>query len=179
MTESPRRNILLMNRSLFTGLAFFFPFPVFGTSVHISLTFSRTILQWRSKAFTRPSNFLLFRQLMSTWVLFLTDIVSTERGPVENSSSSVFSVSSSIGLAPLMVTVQASPPSLQSSCNSDDLKEKENEGGRRRRRNRYSKKLEIAQAAKTRNLPRKKTRGTQKTQERRLGFWMGLWNSGM
>jgi hypothetical protein len=78
-----------------------------------------------------------------------------------------------------MVTVQASPPSLQSSCNSDDLKEKENEGGRRRRRNRYSKKLEIAQAAKTRNLPRKKTRGTQKTQERRLGFWMGLWNSGM
>ncbi len=30
MKESPRRNILLMNRSLFTGLAFFFPFPVFG-----------------------------------------------------------------------------------------------------------------------------------------------------
>ncbi len=28
MTESPRRNILLMNRSLFTGLAFFLPFPV-------------------------------------------------------------------------------------------------------------------------------------------------------
>ncbi len=62
-----------------------------------------------------------------------------------------------------MVTVQASsPPSLQSSCNRDDLKEKENEGGRRRRRNRCSKKLEIAQAAKTRSLPRKKTRGTQK-----------------
>jgi hypothetical protein len=78
-----------------------------------------------------------------------------------------------------MVTVQASRPSLQSSCNSDDLKEKENEGGRRRQRNRCTKKLEIAQAAKTRSSPRKKTRGTQKTQERRLRFWMGLWNSGM
>jgi hypothetical protein len=77
-----------------------------------------------------------------------------------------------------MVTVQASRPSLQSSCNSDDLKEKENEGGRRQR-NRCSKKVEIAQAAKTRSSPRKKTRGTQKTQERRLRFWMGLWNSGM
>jgi hypothetical protein len=78
-----------------------------------------------------------------------------------------------------MVTVQASPPSLQSSCNCDDLKEKENEGGRRRRRNRCSKKLEIAQATNTRSLPLKKKRSTQKTQERRLGFWMGLCNSGM
>jgi len=78
-----------------------------------------------------------------------------------------------------MVTVQASPPSLQSSCNSDDLKEKENEGGRRRQRNRCRKKFEIAKAGKTRSSPRKKTRGTQKTQELRLGFWMGLWNSGM
>lgn len=31
ITESPRRNILLINLSLFTGSAFFFPFPVFGT----------------------------------------------------------------------------------------------------------------------------------------------------
>lgn len=88
ITESPRRNILLMNLSLFTGCAFFFPFPVFGTSVHISLTFSRTILQWRSKALTRPSSFLLFRQLIRTCVLFLTLIIRTERGPVLNSSSS-------------------------------------------------------------------------------------------
>ena len=36
------------------------------TSVHISLTFSRTMLQWRSNAFTRPSSFLLLRQFMST-----------------------------------------------------------------------------------------------------------------
>jgi hypothetical protein len=28
MTESPRKNILLMKRSLFTGLAFFLPLPV-------------------------------------------------------------------------------------------------------------------------------------------------------
>jgi len=73
MTESPRKNIFEMKRSLLTGLAFFFPFPDFGFSVHISFTFSRTMLQCRSKAFTRPSSFLLFRQLMSTCVLFLTD----------------------------------------------------------------------------------------------------------
>jgi hypothetical protein len=33
------------------------------------LTFSRTMLQWRSKALTRPSSFLLFLQLISTCVL--------------------------------------------------------------------------------------------------------------
>jgi len=88
MTESPRKNIFEMKRSLLTGLAFFFPFPDFGFSVHISFTFSRTMLQCRSKAFTRPSSFLLFRQLMSTCVLFLTDWVRTESGPVWNSSSS-------------------------------------------------------------------------------------------
>ena len=42
ITESPRRNILLMYLSLFTGLAFFAPLPAFGTSVHISFTFSST-----------------------------------------------------------------------------------------------------------------------------------------
>lgn len=137
ITESPRRNILLINLSLLTATAFFFPFPVLGTwrinkklwlsgafctsfkskthcpgnlknnknnlvtggfwskthlakdknprhnthcpkklikivenkqtSVHISLTFSRTILQWRSNALTRPRSFLLFLQLMSTY----------------------------------------------------------------------------------------------------------------
>lgn len=100
ITESPRRNILLINLSLLTGRAFFLPFPVFGTwtkndtnyiwsclqkckknhddnneawfilkptSVHISLTFSRTMLQCRSKALTRPKSFLLFLQLISTW----------------------------------------------------------------------------------------------------------------
>lgn len=72
MTESPRKNleqstldnhvmmgwdgrvdwithILLMKRSLFTPL----PFPPLGFSVHISFTFSSTMLQWRSKALTR------------------------------------------------------------------------------------------------------------------------------
>lgn len=34
MTESPRKNILLMNLSLLTGLAFL-PLPAFGVSVHI------------------------------------------------------------------------------------------------------------------------------------------------
>lgn len=33
MTESPRRNILLMNRSLLAGVAFFFPLPFCTVSV--------------------------------------------------------------------------------------------------------------------------------------------------
>ena len=46
ITESPRRNILAINLSLFTGLPFFCPFPVFGISVHISLTWSNTNETW-------------------------------------------------------------------------------------------------------------------------------------
>ena len=38
MTESPLKNIFEMYRSLFTGLAFFLPLPVFGTSVQTSFT---------------------------------------------------------------------------------------------------------------------------------------------
>ena len=45
MTESPLKNILEMKRSLLTGLDFFLPLPVLGTSVHISFTFSSTMLQ--------------------------------------------------------------------------------------------------------------------------------------
>lgn len=52
ITESPRRNILEMYLSLFTGLDFFFPLPVLGTSVHISFTFSKTILQCLQRNFT-------------------------------------------------------------------------------------------------------------------------------
>lgn len=36
------------------------------TSVHISFTFSKTMLQCLSKALTRPSSFLLFLQLIRT-----------------------------------------------------------------------------------------------------------------
>merc|ERR1719347_1740576 len=96
MTESPRRNILEMNLSLLTGLAFFLPLPVFGSSVHISLTPSRTMLQCLSNAFTLPSNFLLFLQLISTCVLFFTESVSTLKGPVWNSSCSLASLSSGV-----------------------------------------------------------------------------------
>lgn len=88
MTESPRKNIFDINLSLLTGFTFFFPLPVRGTSVHISFTLSRTMLQCRSNALTRPSSFLLLRQLIKTCVLFLTDWVSTDNGPVLNSSSS-------------------------------------------------------------------------------------------
>jgi len=85
-----------MKRSLLTGLDFFLPFPDRGTSVHISLTFSRTMLQCRSNALTLPRSFLLFRQLMSTCVLFFTDCVNTDSGPVLNSSSSRLASSSGV-----------------------------------------------------------------------------------
>ena len=87
ITESPRKNIFAIYLSLLIGLAFF-PFPVFGISYHISLTFSNTMLQCLSKAFTRPNNFLLLRQLIKTCVLFLTEDIRTDNGPVLNSSSS-------------------------------------------------------------------------------------------
>lgn len=102
ITLSPRKNIFATYLSLLTGFAFF-PFPLFGVSVHISLQFSKTMLQWRSNARTLANIFLLFRQLINTWVLSLTDWVSTDRGPVLNSSSSFcFSssrVSSLLGFA--------------------------------------------------------------------------------
>lgn len=41
ITESPRKNIFEIKRSLLTGLTFFLPFPVLGISVHISLTLYR------------------------------------------------------------------------------------------------------------------------------------------
>merc|ERR1719458_453152 len=114
ITESPLRNILEMNLSLFTGFAFFLPFPVLGSSVHISLTPSSTMLQCLSKAFTRPSSFLLFLQLIRTWVLFFTESVRTLRGPVENSSCSFASLSSGVMSALLAIS-----EFLQLSCRSE------------------------------------------------------------
>ena len=90
---TPRGLTHLMKRSLLTGLDFLAT-PPLGCSVHISLTFSSTMLQCRSNALTRPSSFLLFLQLMSTCVLLLTLCVSTDSGPVENSSSSLLALSS-------------------------------------------------------------------------------------
>lgn len=111
MTESPRKNlratlasdpnglrrsrcfscvpgmthILLMNLSLLTGLPFL-PLDSFGVSVHISFTFSRTMLQCLSNALTRASSFLLFRIEIRTWVWLRTAVWRIERGPAENSS---------------------------------------------------------------------------------------------
>jgi hypothetical protein len=136
------------------------------TSVQNSFTFSSTMLQWRSKAFTRPNSFLLFLQLISTcgvqrqagviraavmmvvggrpgvqWgplshtggpcimlraactprqacfcrhrraagrlacEFVLTELVSTERGPVRNKSSSFASNSSTVGLGGVTVVM--------------------------------------------------------------------------
>jgi len=96
ITESPLKNILLINLSLFTACCFFFPLPVLGLSVHISFTSSNTMLQCLSKAFTLASNLRLFLQFISTWVLFFTDSVRTDSGPVWNSSFSSCSSSSNV-----------------------------------------------------------------------------------
>lgn len=77
--------ILLMNLSLLTGRPFF-PLESLGVSVHISLTFSSTMLQCRSNALTRASSFLLFRIEIRTWVWLRTAVWRIERGPAENSS---------------------------------------------------------------------------------------------
>ena len=90
ITESPRINILLRKRSLLMVLAFLHPFPVFGISVHSSFTFSRTMLQCLSKAFTRPRSFRLFRQLISTCALVFTLWLNTDKGPAWKSWPSFF-----------------------------------------------------------------------------------------
>ena len=104
------------------------PFPLLGSSVHISLTPSSTMLQCLSKALTRPSSFLLFLkyqifiannspvvvsslwlylQLMRTWVLFLTESVRTLSGPVWNSSCSFCSLCSGVisCLLPILIVI--------------------------------------------------------------------------
>lgn len=84
-----------MNRSLFTGLPFLPP-AVRGASVHISLTFSSTMLQCRSKALTRASSLRLLRTEMSTCVCDLTAVWRIESGPAENSCSSSWAISYSL-----------------------------------------------------------------------------------
>jgi hypothetical protein len=86
--------ILLINRSLFTPFAPL-PFP-FGISVHISFTFSSTMLQCRSKALTRARSFLLLRHEMRTWVWERTAVWRMERGPAESSCSSMRAISYSL-----------------------------------------------------------------------------------
>lgn len=77
--------ILLMNLSLLIGLPFL-PLASLGVSVHISFTFSRTMLQCLSKALTRARSFLLFRMEIRTCVWLRTAVCRIERGPAENSS---------------------------------------------------------------------------------------------
>lgn len=107
ITESPRKNlshqhpnkhqkinthILLMNLSLFTPL----PLPPFGLSVHISFTFSSTILQCRSNALTRARSFLLLRQEMSTCECDRVAVSRIDSGPVVSSCSSTTATSYSL-----------------------------------------------------------------------------------
>jgi hypothetical protein len=83
---------LLMKRSLFTPL----PLLPLGFSVHISFTFSRTMLQCRSKALTRASNLRLLRQEIRTWVCVRVAVCSRDSGPAVSSCSSTRATSYSL-----------------------------------------------------------------------------------
>jgi hypothetical protein len=73
-----------MKRSRLMGLPFL-PSAFLGTSLHISFTFSSTMLQWRSKALTRASSLRLLRVEMRTWVWLRTAVWRSESGPEVNS----------------------------------------------------------------------------------------------
>lgn len=88
-------DILLMNLSLLMGRPFF-PLESFGVSVHISLTFSSTMLQCRSNAFTLARSLRLFRIEIRTWVWLRTAVWRIERGPALNSCSSNCEISYSL-----------------------------------------------------------------------------------
>jgi hypothetical protein len=88
-------HILLMKRSLLTPLPFF-PWLFLGNSVHISLTFSRTMLQCLSNAFTRARSLRLLRHEMTTWLWLRTAVWRMERGPAVNSCSSTRAISYSL-----------------------------------------------------------------------------------
>jgi len=85
-----------MKRSRLMGLPFF-PSAFRGTSLHISLTFSSTMLQWRSKALTRASSLRLLRVEIRTWVWLRTAVWRSERGPEVNSWVSRTEISYSLG----------------------------------------------------------------------------------
>jgi len=85
-----------MNLSLFTGLPFLPP-EARGVSDHISLTFSKTILQCLSKALTLANSFRLLRHEISTWVWERTAVWRMESGPEVNSYSSRRATSYSLG----------------------------------------------------------------------------------
>lgn len=82
------------------------------TSVHISFTFSRIMLQCRSNARTLASSFLLFLQLIRTCVLALTLDVSTDSGPERNAESSSLVVPGSLSIATVRFFGQPSVPTL-------------------------------------------------------------------
>lgn len=86
-----------MNRSLLTGLPFFPPANL-GVSVHISLTFSNTMLQWRSKALTLARSLRLLRIEMRTCVWLRTAVWRMDSGPALNSCSSRSDISYSLSV---------------------------------------------------------------------------------
>ena len=85
-------NILPINRSLFTGLRFF-PSTFLGISVHISFTFSNTMLQCLLKAFMCARSLRLLRYEVRTWLWMCIAARRIERGLVENSHFSSSAIS--------------------------------------------------------------------------------------
>jgi hypothetical protein len=68
---------------LFTGFAFFLPLPVRGSSVHISSTFSSTMLQCQSNAFTRPEASCCYDRWSTPECYFLPIVYEQREGQCE------------------------------------------------------------------------------------------------
>lgn len=115
MTLSPRKNILEMTRSRGMGFlppggtslhsSFTFSSTLQGRkhqqdALHSFQILQRRsskimelaatyMLQCRSNARTLPRSLWLLRRLISTWLLFLTEVINMERGPLERWSCSL------------------------------------------------------------------------------------------
>lgn len=116
-----------MNLSLLTGLPFFPP-AVRGISVHISFTFSNTILQCRSKAFTLARSLRLLRQEINTCVCDRTAVCKIESGPDVNSCSSSNETSYSLEVSQYQTNLsqareESVTPTVQVQRSGNDVRE--------------------------------------------------------
>ena len=89
ITESPRINILLRNRSLLMVLAFLHPFPVFGTGPQFFYVLQDHVAV-SIESFYPTEKLSIIPQLISTCALVFTLWLNTDKGPAWKSWPSFF-----------------------------------------------------------------------------------------